>query len=161
MISRLSNWWLAAVAGSVLVVCVTASILYYFAADDPEVVLSEGPPPIAGAEASPSPSPTAEPVDPDQTVPFRAFAMVGEKFAPEWLVRTQRVFLEDDGRLVAEAKMPNNPRERLRTIEAICLELSDYVNEGLRRDWAGVSVRTVAGADLHVKDAPDGTCAPG
>ena len=143
-------------------VCVTASILYYFGAEDPDVVFSEGPPPIAGAEASPSPSPTIPAVaDPDQTTPFRDFAMVGERFAPEWLVRTQRVYLEDDGRLVAEAKMPNNPRERRRTIEDICLELSDYVTEGLGREWAGVSVRTVAGADLHTKDAPDGSLRAG
>jgi len=155
--------WLALAAGSALVVCVGASILYYLGADDPDAVLSEGPPPIAGPRI-PSPSPTegpAEDVEPDQTAPFRDFAMVGERFAPEWLVRTGRVYLDDDGRLVAEAKMPDNPRERRRTIEAICLELSDYLTEGLDREWTGVSVRTAAGADLHTKDAPDGSCVPG
>jgi hypothetical protein len=160
---RGSNWWMAAAAGSALVICVGASILYYFGADDPEAVSSPGPPPIAGVRAE-SPSPPSAPakdVDPDQTTPFYDFAMVGEKFPPEWLVRVQRVYFADDGRLMAESKMPNNPRERRRTIEAICLELSDYVTTGLRREWSGVSVRTVAGAELHTKDAPDGTCTPG
>jgi hypothetical protein len=161
---RGSSWWIAAGAGTALVVCVAASILHYFGADDPEAVFSPGPPPIAGvAAASPSPpsapSVPAKDVDPDQTTPFHDFAMVGEKFAPEWLVRVERVYFADDGRLMAEAKMPNNPRERRRTIEAICLELSDYVT-GLHRKWSGVSVRTIAGAELHTKDAPDGSCTP-
>ena len=101
---RGSSWWIAAGAGSALVVCVAASILYYFGANDPEAVFSPGPPPIAGvAAASPSaPSAPARDVDPDQTTPFHDFAMVGEKFAPEWLVPVERVYFADDGRLMAE-----------------------------------------------------------
>jgi hypothetical protein len=96
----------------------------------------------------------------DVTEAFRAFANEGEPFPPEWLVRTKRVYWVDGGALWAEATMPRAAPERVRTIEQICVKLSEYVTERLRLEWHGVSVRTTDGQELLTRANPTDPCRP-
>jgi hypothetical protein len=143
--------------------CITASIAYYLnPSADQERITSPGPPRLT------APSPTTTPVDAapepagtDVTARFREFALVGEKFPPEWLVRTKRVYWSPEGSLWADASMPRNPRERTFTIESICQKLSSYLVEVVRRDWPGVSVRDEKGTELITKARSSDSCRPG
>jgi hypothetical protein len=108
-----------------------------------------------GAASAKPPAPTG-----DATAAFTAFAREGEPFPPEWLVRTKRVYWADGGALWADATMPSVRAERLRTIEQICLKLSEYVTERLRLDWHGVSVRTTDGQELVTRANPTDPCRP-
>ena len=109
----------------------------------------------ANATSAKPPVPTG-----DATEAFRAFAREGEPFPPEWLVRTQRVYWAEGGALWADATMPSVRAERLRTIEQICLHLSEYVTERLRLDWHGVSVRGADGGELLTRANPTDPCRP-
>jgi hypothetical protein len=116
--------------------------------------------PAAGAEPRTAPAEQPPPTG-EVTEPFRAFANEGEPFPPEWLVRTKRVYWVDGGALWADATMPSAPRERVYTIEQICLKLSEYVTERLRLDWHGVSVRTTDGQELLTRANTTDPCRPG
>ena len=86
--------------------------------------------------------------------------MVGEPFTPEWLIRVKRVYWTDDGALWADATMPRNPPERAFTIDKICQKLSEYVTDVVRRDWPGISVRSVGGEELLTRATPSDPCRP-
>ncbi len=103
----------------------------------------------------------ASPPTGDQTQAFYDFAMVGRTYPQEWLVRTKRVYWTDTGALWADATMPANARERTFTIESICQKLSEYVTAVARRDWQGISVRAVDGAELITRANPTDPCRPG
>jgi SAM-dependent methyltransferase len=138
-----------------------AAVVYLIAAPDNDsagnsVAASVPPsPPPTGSSPAAAPPPTA-----DQTQAFHDFAMVGRTYPQEWLVRTKRVYWTETGALWATATMPANPRERTTTIESICQMLSDYVTTVAKRDWHGVSVRTVDGAELITRANPTDTCRP-
>jgi hypothetical protein len=115
--------------------------------------------PVANGPVAATSTKAAAPTG-DATEAFRAFAREGEPFPPEWLVRTQRVYWADGGALWADATMPSVRAERLRTIEQICLHLSEYVTERLRLDWHGVSVRSPDGRELLTRANPTDPCRP-
>jgi hypothetical protein len=157
------GWLLLIAFLAALILCITASIAYYLnPSADREPLTSPGPPPLTAPTPTTTPAGVAaEPAGTDVTVRFREFALVGEKYPPEWLVRTKRVYWSADGSLWADATMPRNARERAFTIESICEELSAYVMEVVRRDWPGVSVRSEKGAELITKAGPADSCRPG
>jgi hypothetical protein len=138
--------------------CIGASILYYLnLSADHEQVTSPGPPPIVSEPTSPAPAaPPARAI----TTEFRDFAMEGEPFTPEWLIRVKRVYWTDDGALWADAMMPRNPPERVFTIDKICQRLSEYVTDVVRRGWPGISVRSTDGEELLTRAKPSDPCRP-
>jgi len=155
------GWLLLAAFLAALVLCITASIAYYLN-PSAERIASPGPPPITVPTLTPTPADAGpEPAGTDVTARFREFALVGEKFSPEWLIRTKRVYWSPEGSLWADASMPRNPRERTFTIESICQKLSAYVVEVVRRDWPGISVRDEKGAELITKARSSDGCRPG
>jgi hypothetical protein len=122
--------------------------------DGPRPPATDGPAPPRPADgAAPPAAPTG-----DVTRDFYDFAMINQKFAPEWLVRTKRVYWTADGALWANATMPRNTPERLRTIEQICGKLSEYVTGVARRAWRGVSVRAEDGTELLTRANPQDPC---
>lgn len=150
--------WLAFLAAVVAAGACSAVVLF-------NVVLSptdSGEPPKPNGQAAAGEAPGEQPAAPtgDVTEPFRAFAVEGEPFPPEWLVRVQRVYWAGGGALWADAAMPRAPAERVRTIEQICLKLSEYVTDRQRLAWHGVSVRAVDGAELLTRTDPAGPCRP-
>lgn len=110
---------------------------------------------LARYVGAPVPNSTQRPRPADLTPAFHDFAMVGQRFPPEWLVRVKRVYSTGTGALWADATMPGRRPGRVFTIEAICGALSDYV---ARHGWRGVSVRTLAGAELLTREKPADTC---
>jgi hypothetical protein len=145
-----------------LIACVTASIAYYLnPSQERDRITSSGPPPLAAQSPTATPIAAGPAPGTDVTAPFRQFALTGEKFAPEWLVRIKRVYWSPAGSLWADAGMPRNPRERTFTIETICQKLSAYVVEVVRRDWPGVSVRDEDGAELLTRERLADPCRRG
>jgi hypothetical protein len=160
-VTRAGTWLALLAAAGAAGVC-AAGLLFAFVLSPAE----RGDPPEGdGPVANGQPADAATPAKPpaptgDATEAFRAFAREGEPFPPEWLVRTQRVYWAEGGALWADATMPGARAERLRTIEQICLKLSEYVTERLRLDWHGVSVRATSGQELLTRANPTDTCRP-
>ena len=146
--------WLAFIAA--LIACIAGAIAYYLHPSRTADVASPGPPPITVSVAASRPvGNTAE----DPAVGFRNLAMVGQKFTPEWLVRVKGVYWTGTGALWAETTMPNSATERVFTIEKICQKLTEYA-QSTGREWHGVSVRAVGGAELHTRAQPTDSCRP-
>ena len=141
-------------------ICIASSIAYYLGGPDRDNVSSPGPPTISGDVVVPDSTRPAQPPTGDVTKALRDFAMLDQKFEPEWLIRVKRVYWSGNGALWAEATMPTYPTEKAFTIEKICQELSEYVVKVVRRDWPGVSVRTTSGAELITRVKPTDTCRP-
>jgi hypothetical protein len=133
-----------------------AGAIAYYLPSGHDSIASLGPPPISLSPTGSAPIP-GQPAG-DTTVPFHDFAMVGQKFEPEWLIRVKRVYWTEIGALWADATMPTNSHERAFVVEKICQKLSEYVTNGAKRDWRGVSVRTVDGAELITRANPTDTC---
>jgi hypothetical protein len=160
------GWLLLTAATVALIIGVSASIAYYLnPSEERDRITSPGPPPLAALSPTPAPTASAPAAGPapgtDVTAPFWEFALIGERFPPEWLVRIKRVYWSPQGSLWADAGMPGNPRERAFTIEMICQELSAYVVEVVRRDWPGVSVRDEDGAELITRARSSDGCRQG
>jgi hypothetical protein len=158
-VNRAGAWTLAGVLAAGLAAAGVLFAVVFAPAEPRDLREPTGPAAQDRPGASAGPAGQAQPSG-EVTEAFRAFANEGEPFPPEWLVRTKRVFWADGGALWAEATMPRAAAERVRTIEQICVALSEYVTDRLRLEWHGVSVRTADGQELLTRANTTDSCRP-